>query len=138
MAHSLLFRTFVSALQAARRLNFQADGKPLPISSPKLNWSRRRFMRSLTLASAVALASGSLTHMGRAWSKGNPPAIAIIGGGLAGLNAAYYLKKAGIKATVYEANTRLGGRVQSMEGAIGTGLVSDIDMPIKSPNPLSE
>jgi monoamine oxidase len=126
MAHSPLFRNFVSALQAARRLNFQAEGKPLPISSPQPNWSRRRFMRSLTLASGAALASGSLTQMGRAWSKGKPPAIAIIGGGLAGLSAAYYLKKAGIKATVYEANTRLGGRVQSVEGAIGTGLVSDL------------
>jgi monoamine oxidase len=126
MAHSPLFRKFVSTLQEARRLNLQADGKPLPISRPNQSWSRRRFVRSLTLAGGSALASSSLTQIGRAWAKGKQPAIAIIGGGLAGLTAAYTLKQAGIKATVYEANIRLGGRVHSVQGAIGTGLVSDL------------
>lgn len=37
--------------------------------------------------------------------------IAIIGGGIAGLHCAYQLQKAGIKATVYEASNRLGGRI---------------------------
>jgi monoamine oxidase len=126
MAHSPLFRKFVSALQAARRLNLHAEGKPLPIANSSQSWTRRRFMRSLTLAGGSAVVSSSLTQVTSAWSKGKSPAIAIIGAGLAGLNAAYCLKKAGIKATVYEANTRLGGRVQSVQGAIGPGLVSDL------------
>lgn len=126
MAHSPLFRKLVYALQEARHLNLQAEGKPLPIPKANLRLTRRRFIRSLTLAGGSAVASSSLAQMGRAWSKGNPPAIAIIGGGLAGLNAAYHLKKAGIKATVYEANNRLGGRIQSVQGAIGSGLVSDL------------
>jgi monoamine oxidase len=37
--------------------------------------------------------------------------VAIIGAGIAGLNAAYQLKKAGIQATVYEGSHRLGGRI---------------------------
>lgn len=37
--------------------------------------------------------------------------VAIIGAGIAGLNAAYQLKKSGIKSTVYEADSRLGGRI---------------------------
>ena len=37
--------------------------------------------------------------------------IAIIGGGIAGLNCAYHLQKAGIKATIYEASQRMGGRI---------------------------
>ncbi len=126
MPHSPLFRKFVFTLQEARRLNLQAEGKPLPISRPNQSWSRRRFVRSLTLAGGSALASSSLTQISRAWGKEKVPAIAIIGAGLAGLNAAYTLKQVGIKATVYEANTRLGGRVQSVQGAIGAGLVSDL------------
>lgn len=126
MAHSPLFRKLVYALQEARRLNLRAEGKPLPIPKANLRWTRRRFIRSLTLATGSAIASSSIAQMGRAWSQGRQPAIAIIGAGLAGLNAAYHLKKAGIKATVYEANTRLGGRVQSVQGAIGSGLVSDL------------
>lgn len=74
MAHSPLFRKFVSTLQEARRLNLQAEGKPLPISRPNQNWSRRRFVRSLTLAGGSALASSSLTQIGRAWAKGKQPA----------------------------------------------------------------
>lgn len=37
--------------------------------------------------------------------------VAIIGAGIAGLNAAYQLKKAGIQATLYEGSHRLGGRI---------------------------
>lgn len=41
------------------------------------------------------------------------PKIAIIGGGLTGLTAAYLLKKQGISATVIEARDRLGGRIHT-------------------------
>lgn len=37
--------------------------------------------------------------------------VAIIGAGIAGLNAAYQLKKAGIQATIYEGSHRIGGRI---------------------------
>lgn len=37
--------------------------------------------------------------------------VVIIGGGAAGLSAAYYLKKSGISADLFEANARLGGRI---------------------------
>ncbi|OTW74717.1 monoamine oxidase [Bacillus thuringiensis serovar cameroun] len=44
------------------------------------------------------------------------PRIVIVGAGLAGLTCAYRLKQAGYKATVYEANKRVGGRVQTRRG----------------------
>lgn len=37
--------------------------------------------------------------------------VAVIGAGIAGLNAAYQLKKAGVEVTVYEGSHRLGGRI---------------------------
>lgn len=39
--------------------------------------------------------------------------VAIVGGGLAGLTAAYRLQQRGIVATVYEGSARLGGRVRT-------------------------
>ncbi|MBL7813324.1 MAG: FAD-dependent oxidoreductase [Bacteroidetes bacterium] len=48
--------------------------------------------------------------------------IAIIGAGIAGLNCAYQLKKAGYYSTVYEASTRTGGRMLSKNNFIGNGL----------------
>jgi monoamine oxidase len=68
--------------------------------------SRRRFLG--TAGSALAL--GMLPAATLAAPRPLPSA-AIVGGGLAGLSCAYRLKrKLGLKATVYEANTRLGGR----------------------------
>ena len=40
--------------------------------------------------------------------------IAIIGGGLSGLYTAYLYQQQGIKATVYDARDRLGGRIVSL------------------------
>ncbi len=42
--------------------------------------------------------------------------IAIVGGGIAGIHCAYRLNEAGIKATVYEAQNRIGGRMFSAVG----------------------
>src|SRR5580704_17684102 len=40
--------------------------------------------------------------------------VAIIGAGITGLTAAFYLKRAGIPVTVYEAGQRAGGVIQSL------------------------
>jgi monoamine oxidase len=49
-------------------------------------------------------------------ASSNDKKVVIIGAGMAGLNAAYQLKKAGIKATVYEGSFRLGGRILTHYG----------------------
>jgi oxygen-dependent protoporphyrinogen oxidase len=40
--------------------------------------------------------------------------VAIIGGGITGLTAAFYLKRAGLPVTLYEAANRVGGVIQSL------------------------
>ncbi|MBU4128552.1 NAD(P)-binding protein, partial [bacterium] len=39
------------------------------------------------------------------------PRIAIVGGGLSGLTAAYFLKEEGIEAIVYEKSSEVGGKL---------------------------
>ncbi|MBT8295924.1 MAG: FAD-dependent oxidoreductase, partial [Gramella sp.] len=46
----------------------------------------------------------------------------IVGGGLSGLSLAYELSKKGIKATILEASSRLGGRIQTEKGEKETPL----------------
>ncbi|HIK46209.1 MAG TPA: FAD-dependent oxidoreductase [Leptolyngbyaceae cyanobacterium M65_K2018_010] len=59
-------------------------------------------------------------------SRSQTARIAIVGGGLAGLNAAYQLQKVGLPATLYEAKARVGGRIQSRPGLVMPGLVNDL------------
>lgn len=85
--------------------------------------TRRSFLRRATVATAAA--SLGTTVPGIALAQTAPGTrVAIIGAGLAGLNAAYRLRQAGITATVYEARNRVGGRTHSIRTA--SGLVYDL------------
>lgn len=48
--------------------------------------------------------------------------VLIIGGGLSGLSLAWLLKQTNIKITILEASSRLGGRICTTKGALGTPL----------------
>ncbi|MGB8701715.1 MAG: NAD(P)/FAD-dependent oxidoreductase [Thermosynechococcaceae cyanobacterium] len=126
MAHSSLSQAVIKLLREAHRRNLQEQkfthGTPLR----NVLLSRRKFVRSAAIATGAAFSSISLSRLLPAWSRGRPPVIAVVGAGIAGLSAAYYLKKAGLKATVYEARSRVGGRIQSVTGALASGLVTDL------------
>ena len=126
MARTPLFQQFIRILQQARREHLKSQGKPLPIPKGAAYWSRRRFIRSATLAAGAAMATSKFSRAQQAGNRQNAPRIAIIGGGIAGLNAGYQLKKAGRTATVYEAKDRLGGRIFSTSRAVDRGLVTDL------------
>ncbi len=122
MARSAWFRKFVRLLSQARSQS--NNDKARKASSPV---SRRRFLKYSALAGGAALATTASPKMSRlsaAWGY-EQPKIAIIGGGIAGLNAAYQLKKLGLIATVYEAKSDVGGRMQSRT-VVGTHLVNDL------------
>ena len=78
---------------------------------------RRQFIKEMSLAAAaVALSSGVRRAEGRGTIRlaGPPKNIVILGGGLAGLAAAYELKRAGHKVTILEARKAAGGRVRTL------------------------
>ncbi len=124
MARSPLFRTLVLALQTARRKNLQAHDLPQPIPYSANHWSRRKFLKSTATVGAAGLASGCLSLPADTEAVAASHNIAIIGSGIAGLNAAYQLKKTGHSATVYEASSRIGGRMLSAN--MGNGLIVDL------------
>ena len=53
------------------------------------------------------------------------PRIAIVGAGIAGLNAALILQDAGLPYSIYEASDRVGGRMHSDATTWGDGMVSE-------------
>ena len=84
--------------------------------------SRRRFIRTISTATAgLALPSSLLGARQVATSA----RVVVVGAGLAGLTCAYRLKRSGIIATVYEANTRLGGRCWTRRGDFAQGQIAE-------------
>lgn len=49
-----------------------------------------------------------------------------MGAGIAGLSAAYHLRRLGWHATLYEASNRIGGRIFSVAGQFAPGLVTEL------------
>jgi len=80
--------------------------------------SRRRFLAG----AAVGAAALALPKVARA--AGPQPSIAIVGGGIAGVTCALYLRDKGLASTVYEASGRIGGRMFSNTSYFG-GQVSE-------------
>jgi NAD(P)-binding Rossmann-like domain len=138
MAHTSLFRSLIRSLQQACRANPKAAGKPPPLTNVEALWTRQRFLGVAALAAGSTLATGVLPRMGRAWSAESSvssPEIAVIGGGIAGLNAAFQLQKAGYTATVYEARLRVGGRMLALVGAFGLRLFNRTEDAERFPFP---
>ncbi len=127
MPHSTVSRRLLRALQSARQENLKEQGLPEAIPHQAAAWSRREFLQAGALIGLGGAAAAWLPNP--ALAKPNAPTlprVAVIGAGIAGLNAAYQLKKAGVMATVYEASGRVGGRIHSVKNALGDGLAVDL------------
>lgn len=74
------------------------------------NQSRRDFLR-MAGATGVAMTLGLRTSVAGADPKKISGPVAIVGGGIAGLTAAYRLMKAGVEVHLYEMQNRFGGRM---------------------------
>ena len=124
MARTILFQKLRRILHQASEGDLRQVKSELASKIPK--YKRRKFLKMSALAGSTTIATTAVPLIKAAQSQSTPPKIAIVGGGIAGLNAAYQLKKAGLKTTVYEAKSRLGGRIHSVTGTVGDGLVLDL------------
>ena len=115
------------ALQGLYRDFAEADatGKSVEaIQKDRNGWTRREFLKTTGATVGAVAMSGPVA----AFAAGNPgpaPRIAIVGGGIAGLNAALTLQDAGYQSTVYEASNRVGGRMHSDTTSWDMGQVSE-------------
>lgn len=116
-------KAFSLALRAEK---LQTDTAEVIGQAREAALSRRRFLENTgkTLVGAAFAPSLLARPSGSFLSPilGNTaPNIAIIGGGIAGLNALHHLKKHNLDATIYEASGRTGGRMFTVKGAMGEG-----------------
>ena len=84
-------------------------------------FSRREFLQG-TAATFLLAASASRLQV----SGESPKKVLILGAGLAGLAAAYELKKAGFETIVLEARSRSGGRIFTARDPFADGLYAEM------------
>jgi monoamine oxidase len=117
-----LLQSIQRAYQIA--LGSKQKGIPLHEYHQSLQITRRQFLATTGKASLFTLAAGA--SFITACTSANKPTIAIVGAGIAGLNAAYTLKRAGFIAQVYEASDRTGGRIITATDLMGKGLTTEM------------
>lgn len=121
-----LLQFLSNALAEAANARSRSDADRGTVSATDRPFTRRGFVSAAGLT-AGALVAGcrdvsptGLTIAPRASKTPNAERVVVIGAGLAGLTCAWRLREQGIAATVYEANTRLGGRCWSNRTDFGT------------------
>jgi len=111
---SPLFSHLHRAFDAARRENHRRVGGHQP---PRV--TRRRF---LTGAAAGLIA----TYARPAQAANGKARIAVVGAGIAGLNATYLLAQAGFRVALYEGSDHIGGRIQTNYGAVAPNVYTEL------------
>lgn len=123
MARSPLARWLRRALQAAP--DVPGNGAPPP-GAEALRTARPTRREAIRLGGA-ALAGVAVSRCaslpGPAPERGE---VLVVGGGLAGLTAAWRLRQEGLSVTVVEAQERVGGRMLSLTGHFPEGLVAEL------------
>lgn len=129
MARTPLFSLVRRSLQLAA---FAAKSDTLPADEVidrvlEGEWpgvSRRQFFRTAAAAGVVAATPDLFTAF--AQTGGLKPRTAIVGAGIAGLNCAYKLRKAGVPVHVFEASSRSGGRMFTANNLLAQGITTEL------------
>jgi monoamine oxidase len=121
MARTPLLRLFENLVQDFKEAD-QSGRTVEQVQAERLrNPTRRDFLKTAGAVVGAAALAGRLPAF-----AATTPRIAIIGGGISGLNAALTLQDAGIASTVYEAANRVGGRMHSDTTSWLNGQTSEI------------
>jgi monoamine oxidase len=123
MPHTAMFDRLVHAFRVAGES--VTTGRPIEAILEQQTLDRMSRREFLGASAAAGVALTGLPDVVRRLRVMTTPRIAIVGAGLAGLTCAYRLRRAGVIATVYEGNTRLGGRCWSIRGAFDGGQIAE-------------
>jgi monoamine oxidase len=115
MARTPLFELFRQTTRVA--LASEREGVPSREAAEAMRVSRRSLLKGATALGVGLVGLQAEAARRPAAETTSALRVGIVGSGIAGLACAYDLRRAGILATVHEANERPGGRIFSMGGA---------------------
>ena len=91
------------------------------------NEERRGFIKNMGIIGVGVAILPTLESCGLfSHSEETKPVVGIIGGGIAGLHAAYIFQKAGIPFKLFEASSRTGGRIFSKSGIVSDNTTTEL------------
>jgi monoamine oxidase len=126
MARTPLIESLRRAYQIARFAEIRGISAETALELCKTRISRRRLFQGSLAAAGALSAIGLDRQLGGASPLENRKVdaatapVMIVGAGIAGLTAAYYLDRAGVPVRIVEASKRVGGRILSQSRALGT------------------
>ena len=123
MARTPLF----ALLQRAARIARNGGTLAMPLDEFHERGMELRFdatRRRLLQGAAAGLALAACTPIAPRMARG--PEVVIVGAGIAGLSAAWRLRAAGVPARVFEAQSRVGGRMLSLRDHFPNGQVIEL------------
>src|SRR2546430_13254790 len=127
MARTPLLRRFLALAEDFEEAN--RTGRSVDVvqeERQKMRLTRRDFLKATGATVGAAAFAGPVAALASTRRpSGTQGRIAITGGGIAGLNAALTLQDAGITSTVYEASSRVGGRMHSDTTTWANGQTSE-------------
>lgn len=121
---SLVRRSMKLAAMASRPGSPPLDDLLGRLAEKDFDPSRRTFLKASAAAGAVLAAPDLFTAFAQEGSS--RPRTAIVGAGVAGLNCAYKLRKAGVDVAVFEAAGRTGGRMLTAKNIMAPGLTTEM------------
>jgi monoamine oxidase len=127
MARTLLaswLRRAAAQAAVARQTGAPLDEVMAQASERRQEISRRRFLQqSASASAALMLAACARVPLQR---PGDDEDVVIVGAGIAGLSCAWRLRQAGIRSRLYEAQSRVGGRMYSLRDHFADGQVCEL------------
>jgi monoamine oxidase len=125
MAKTPLIQILRRAYQIARFAQRRGISSAIALERWEIQISRRRLLQgSLAAASAVAAIEIDAQFQQKVAAATAP--VLIVGAGIAGLTAAYYLDRSGVPVRIVEASQRSGGRMLSQAKALGTDITVEL------------
>ena len=116
----------VAVARAARRLE-TSDFNALIEQRAAHSISRRDFLKGVAASSLIASAPTILTACSsHSRHTDFDSRVVIVGGGMAGLSAAYTLWKSGIRARIFEGSNRVGGRIYTARDLLAPGITTEL------------